>query len=89
MEERRSQLPFRKTFQLLCWEGAFAAAYDVWVSPTYLTGLAGELGIGIALVSEMCRISVLLLSFHVLEEKRQTRSIFSWAGLKLVLCSKN
>lgn len=41
----------RKVFFLLWWEGAFALAYDSWLGPTYLTGLAGELGVPVALVS--------------------------------------
>src|SRR3954470_12837639 len=41
----------RLSFQLLWWEGAFAMAYEVWIGPTYLTGLAGELGLSIGLVT--------------------------------------
>src|SRR4051794_32099445 len=43
--------PFRRTFNLLCWEAAFAMAYDTWVGNTYLSGLAGELQIPILLLS--------------------------------------
>ncbi|MCM2277893.1 MAG: MFS transporter [Oligoflexia bacterium] len=42
---------FRRIFQLLCWEGAFALALETWVGPTYLAGLAGELRIDVGLVS--------------------------------------
>src|SRR5436305_281269 len=42
---------FRPIFYLLCWEGAFAAAYDAWLGPTYLSGLAGELRVPVSLVS--------------------------------------
>jgi len=36
---------------LLWWEGAFAFAYDTLVGPVYISGLAGEVGISIWLVS--------------------------------------
>lgn len=42
---------FRVSVQLLCWEAAFAFAYDTALGPTYLSGLAGELGIGVGIVS--------------------------------------
>lgn len=41
----------RRVFYFLWWEGAFALAYDTWMGPTYLTGLAGELGVPVYLVS--------------------------------------
>src|ERR1041385_1072316 len=41
----------RWSFQLLWWEGAFAIAYDTWVGPTYLSGLAGELGLSIGMMT--------------------------------------
>lgn len=41
----------RKIFFLFWWEGAFALAYDTWMGPTYLTGLAGELGVPVEWVS--------------------------------------
>lgn len=41
----------RSVFQLLCWEGAFALAFEIWVGPVYLGGLAGELGVSIGLMS--------------------------------------
>ena len=41
----------RTTFQLLWWEGAFAAAYETWIGPTYLGGLAGELGVSVGFLS--------------------------------------
>lgn len=42
---------FRGAFRLLCWEGAFAVAYETWVGPIYLSGLAGEIGISIGVVT--------------------------------------
>ncbi len=41
----------RSVFTLLCWEGAFAMAYDAWIGANYLSGLAGELGISVTMVS--------------------------------------
>ncbi|MDR3608758.1 MAG: MFS transporter [Oligoflexia bacterium] len=38
-------------FQLLFLEGAFSYAYDTWTGPTYLSGLAGEFGVGVGLLS--------------------------------------
>ncbi len=40
-----------RAFQLLWWEGAFAIAYDTIVGPTYLSALAGELGVSVGLVA--------------------------------------
>jgi MFS family permease len=40
-----------RAFQLLFWEGAFAMVYDTWVGATYLSGLAGELGVSVLCVS--------------------------------------
>jgi hypothetical protein len=42
---------FRYEFQILCWEGAFAMVYETWIGPTYLSGMAGELGVSVALLS--------------------------------------
>jgi hypothetical protein len=42
---------FRRYFNLLCWEGAFAMAYDAWVGPLYLSGLAGELRVPVIYVT--------------------------------------
>ena len=42
---------FRAVFMLLCWEGAFATAYDTWIGSTYISGMAGELGVGIGIVT--------------------------------------
>jgi hypothetical protein len=47
----RPSRSLRTTFQLLWWEGAFAAAYETWVGPTYLGGLAGELGVSVGFLS--------------------------------------
>jgi hypothetical protein len=38
-------------FQLLFIEGAFATAFDTWTGPIYLSGLAGEMGVGVGLLS--------------------------------------
>lgn len=38
-------------FRLLYWEAAFALAYETWVGQTYLSGLAGELRVSVALVT--------------------------------------
>lgn len=45
------QQRFRSSFRLLCWEAAFAMAYETWVGATYLSGLAGELGVSVGLVT--------------------------------------
>lgn len=47
---------FRFAFQLLCWEGAFAMAYETWIGPTYLSGMAGELGVGVTLLSLLAAV---------------------------------
>jgi hypothetical protein len=41
-------------FKLLFWEGAFAMVHDAWTGPTYLGGLAGELGAPVFWVSLLC-----------------------------------
>jgi MFS family permease len=41
----------RSVFALLCWEGAFAMAYESWVGVTFLSGLGGELGVSVGTVS--------------------------------------
>lgn len=41
-------------FKLLFWEGAFAMVHDAWTGPTYLGGLAGELGAQVIWVSLLC-----------------------------------
>jgi hypothetical protein len=46
-ESAASQLVFR----LLFWEGAFSLAFDTWTGPTYFSGMAGELGVGVGLLS--------------------------------------
>ena len=40
-----------RSFRLLYLEGAFAIAFETWVGPTYLSGLAGELGVSVLCVS--------------------------------------
>ncbi len=42
--------------QYLFWEGAFAMAYETWIGPTYLSGVAGELGVSVAWVSLLTAI---------------------------------
>jgi hypothetical protein len=52
--ERRApeRAGLRRAFELLCWEGAFAMAYEAWiVGPNYLSGLAGEAGMSAGLVT--------------------------------------
>jgi hypothetical protein len=46
----------RKLFRLLWWEASFAVAYETWIHPTYLNGLAGELKIPLSLVSVLAAI---------------------------------
>lgn len=41
----------RPALRLLWWEAAFALAYESWVGPIYLSGLAGMLGVPIAWVT--------------------------------------
>ncbi len=48
---RVKSIPFRTAFNLLCWEGAFAMAYETWTGPMYISGLGGELGVGVAWVA--------------------------------------
>jgi hypothetical protein len=38
-------------FALLFLEGAFGTAFDTWTGPLYLSGVAGELGVGVGLLS--------------------------------------
>jgi Na+/melibiose symporter-like transporter len=42
--------------QYLFWEGAFAMAYETWIGPTYLSGVAGELGVGVMWVGLLTSI---------------------------------
>lgn len=44
-------MKLRPVFCLLYWEAAFAMAYETWVGPTYLSGLAGEAGMPVIVVS--------------------------------------
>ncbi|MEK6706183.1 MAG: MFS transporter [Bdellovibrionota bacterium] len=46
----------RLVFLILWWEGAFAVAYETWIGPTYLSGLAGELGVPVAWVTVLAMI---------------------------------
>jgi hypothetical protein len=47
---------FRKIIGILCWESIFGVAFDAWVSPSYLSGLAGELKISLSLLSVVAAI---------------------------------
>lgn len=47
---------FREVVGILCWESVFSVAFDAWVSPAYLSGLAGELKIGVGLLSVVAAI---------------------------------
>jgi MFS family permease len=40
----------------LFWEGAFAMAYETWIGPTYLSGVAGELGVSVMWVGLLTSI---------------------------------
>lgn len=42
---------FSPAFSFLCWEAAFAMAFETWFGPIYLSGLAGELGASVGLVA--------------------------------------
>jgi len=46
----------RKLFHLLWWESIFATAFDTWIHPTFLSGLAGELKIPLGIVSVIAAI---------------------------------
>src|SRR4051812_31467864 len=50
-----SDKPFN-SFRLLWWEASFAIAYETWIHPTYLSGLAGELKVPLNLVSILAAI---------------------------------
>jgi hypothetical protein len=50
---------FRVVFLLLCWEGFFSQAYDAWFGPVYITGLAGELGLNISLLTLLASLPYL------------------------------
>ncbi len=41
---------------LLCWEAAFAVAYETWIGPTYINGLAGELGLDLKWVAFLAAV---------------------------------
>ncbi|MEO5970084.1 MAG: hypothetical protein ABIQ95_09165, partial [Bdellovibrionia bacterium] len=47
---------FRQIVGILCWESIFGVAYDAWISPSYLSGLAGELKISLSLLSVVAAI---------------------------------
>src|SRR4051812_17796334 len=50
MDRQNTPRSFKVVFSLLCWEGAFATAYETWVGPIYLSGLAGEMKIKLSLL---------------------------------------
>jgi hypothetical protein len=52
----RQTTRFRDVVHILCWESVFAVAFDAWVSPAYLSGLAGELKISVGLLSVVAAI---------------------------------
>lgn len=42
--------------QYLFWEGVFSSAYETWIGPTYLSGVAGELGVSVVWVGLLTAI---------------------------------
>jgi len=70
---------FRRAFTLLCWEGAFAFAYETWIGSSFIGGLAGELGIGIGLLTLMTALPWIgsvgqLLGLGLLRRSRDSRA---------------
>ncbi len=51
MDSKRGR--FKSVLSLLFMEAAFAMAYETWVGATYLSGLAGSVGVGVGWVSLM------------------------------------
>jgi MFS family permease len=49
-------MKFRSIINLLCWEAAFCLMYETWIGPTYLSGMAGELGVKVGIVSLLAAI---------------------------------
>jgi Na+/melibiose symporter-like transporter len=49
-------MKFRSIINLLCWEAVFSLMYETWIGPTYLSGMAGELGVSVGLVSVLAAI---------------------------------
>src|SRR4051794_28103654 len=47
---------FRGLLRLLCWEAGLAVAYETWVSPTFLSALAGELHVDLRVVSVLAAV---------------------------------
>ena len=46
----------RFALRFLFWEGAFAMAYETWIGPTYLSGVAGELGVSVGWVGLLAAV---------------------------------
>jgi Na+/melibiose symporter-like transporter len=73
------------SFRFLCWEAFFAMAYDTWVGPTYLAGLAGEAGLSLSLVSALVAAPSLgaigqLIGAYFLSQSRSTRRYTLYAA---------
>ena len=51
-----SRRTLRPVIQFLCWEAAFAMAYETWVGVGYLGGLAGELRISVFWMSVLAAV---------------------------------
>src|SRR3712207_2067942 len=78
IERRSTGRPLRAAFSLLCWEGAFAVAYDTWTGATYLSGLAGELNVSMGVLAFVASLPWLgsagqLLGFCVFRRFRSPR----------------
>jgi MFS family permease len=84
----RSPHGVRSVVQWICLESAFGLAYETWVGPSYLSGLAGELGLGIGVVTLITAVPFLgqigqLSGFWIFRNipsiRRHTLTL-SWAG---------
>jgi MFS family permease len=73
----------RSIFALLCWEGAFAMAFDTWIGAAYLSGLGGELGVSVGMVSFLVSVPWIgaigqIFGFWALERVSSMKSYTLW-----------
>lgn len=83
----------RKIWTFLCWEAAFAFAYDTWVGSNYLNALAGEVGVSVLWVSLLTSVPWIgavgqLFTFRFFEKSTSLREYsLYWAAVSRWLWS--
>ncbi|MFZ9596751.1 MAG: MFS transporter [Bdellovibrionia bacterium] len=53
---RSASYEFRRVIHFLCWESVFAVAFEAWMSPALLSGLAGQLHLKVEYLSWIAAI---------------------------------